>query len=92
MLFRMFDIVLDHLVKIGKVFSRHQFGRERVIDRRQNLFLYLTQRNGVIGLFACQFFDREIIREMNDYQARFARLLSEQLLAKFRQKIVSREM
>src|SRR2546428_386775 len=42
--------------------------------------------------FSCQFLDRKICWEFHDHQARFAGLLSDQLLAKFRQKIISREV
>ena len=70
MLFSVLDIVLDHLPNIGKGFSRNQFGRERVIQRRQNLLLNLLQRNCVIRFFARQFFDRKIVWEMDDHQAR----------------------
>src|SRR6266542_840847 len=92
MLFRMLDIVLEQLAKIHKGFPRSEFGRERIVERWQDLLLDLAHGNGVIRLFACQFLDRKICWEFHDRQARFARLLSDQLLTKFRQKIIRREV
>src|SRR5437667_2444743 len=74
MLFRMLYIVLEQLAKIHKGFPRSEFGRERIVDRWQDLLLDLAHGNGVIRFFACQFLDRKICREFHDRQARFARL------------------
>src|SRR6266581_1870959 len=52
MLFRMLDIVLEQLAKIHKGFPRSEFGRERIVDRWQDLLLDLAHGNGVIRFFA----------------------------------------
>src|SRR4029077_8139506 len=84
MLFRVFDVVLDYVSQIDKRFPWNQLGRKRVIDRRQDLLLNLTQRDSVVRLFARQFFHWKIVWEMDNHEARFAGLLSNQLLTKFR--------
>ena len=75
MLFGMFEVVLDHLAKSSQRLAGDELGRERIVDRRQHLFLDLAQRNRVIGFFAGQFFHRKIIWEIDDHQPRLARVL-----------------
>ena len=72
MLFRVLEIVLDHLAKGSQRFAGDQLCCERIIERRQHLFLDLAQCNSVIRLFSGQFFNREIIREIDDHQPRLA--------------------
>src|ERR1700730_9564832 len=84
MLFRVFDVVLDHVAEIDKRFSWNQLGRKRVIHHWQDLLLNLTQRDSVVCFFSRQFFHWKIVWEMDDHEARFAGLLPDQLLTKFR--------
>ena len=64
MSFFVLDIVLDRVPQIGQRFFRHQFRRERVVQRRQDLLLDFVQRHRVIRLLARQFRDRKIRREI----------------------------
>ena len=57
MLFLMLEIVFDRVTKFGQRFSRQQFVRKRIVQRRQNFFFDLVQCDRVARLFPGQFLD-----------------------------------
>ena len=91
MLFLMCEVVFDDLAQISKRLSWNQFSRKRVIQRRQYFLLNLAKSNIVICLSSREFLCRKICRKIDGHRARFARLLTCHLLAKFRQEIIGRE-
>ena len=67
--------------------------RERIIQRRQDLFLDFVQRHRVIRLLSRQLRHRKIRREIRPEQLRVSPgFMPDELLAKFRQKILRREI